>query len=284
MLNKIKFILSLSLLTAILGLLGCDSSNGNDQPQTPPVTTTTTPTPEPCPCPQPLVTIIESGGFKLEPGAIAGSTTATIFVTNALGSPIDTLEVATGQIPLLYDLKVPRPLKLKILYKSSTGAVLGESCLMVDDSGGNGITLPDVDVVMGVTATPAPDCPSLTNTQVSTTGTGQISFAWDTNDVFELRFNQSGAAEKKIRLKTEDSPGDQPGVTRVYNVNGYGCLSNLALQNPPVSNGSVNTKILKVTVASTGDCTITGKDNNVSGNTRLIKVDVPSGWTLTVWK
>jgi len=272
-LNKFRFAFCL-LFIAVLSLIGIAGCNNSEQ--TPP------PPPAPCPCPQPLISFFEGGGFNVNPGTLPAASSITVFVADALGVPIDTLTLTPYQDKFLsYSDTISRPLQLRFVYKSATGEVLGESCLKIDDSGGSGVVIPDVDVLMGYTSNPPPSCTSLSNNQV-TTGTGQVSFAWDTV-MYELRFSQPGGTEKKIRLKTQDMPGDLPGRTWAYNANGYECLSNLAMVNPS-QGGFTNSKVLKVSVASPNDCTITGTDNNLEGSPRQINVVGPTGWTITVWK
>jgi len=148
---------------------------------------------------------------------------------------------------------------------------------------GNGIMLPDLDVVVGYTSSPPPTCSNLNNTYVIS-GTGQVTFLWTPDDLFELRFSKQGINEKKIRLKTEASAfKGLPGTIRVYNSNNYTCLDNLAMQNP-WGNGVSNTKILQVTISSLWDCSITGTDNQILGFTRQVNVVGPRGWAITVWK
>lgn len=279
-LNNFRFAFILGFTTVFLSLMGCDKSNNSGQPKNVPQITT----PAPCPCPQPIISFYEQSGiFKCNPGTLPDAVSVTVFMADVHGVPIDTLTFTPNQDKFLsYNLDTfARPLQLRFVYNSSTGKILGESCLKVDDSGGNGVVIPDVDVIMGFTSTPPPACTSLSNNQV-TTGTGQVSFAWDTI-MYELRFSQQGGTEKKIRLKTQDMSGDLPGRTWVYNANGYECLNNLGMVNP-IQGGFTNLKVLKVSVASQDDCTITGTDNNLSGSPRQINVLGPTGWTITVWK
>ena len=280
-LNKFRFALCLGFIAVFLSLVGCDGCNNSGQDQTvlPPP-----PPPTPCPCPQPFISFFEAGGFNVNPGTLPNATSIMVLVADALGTTIDTLEMSPGQdTALAYDLgTVARPLQLRFVYKSSTGEIIGESCLKVDDSGGNGIVVPDVDVVMGYTSSPTPSCSSLSNIQVGS-GTGQASFTWDPDTLYEVRFNPPSGTAKKLRLKTIDLPSNLPGITRVYDAIGYGCLDSLAMVNP--SQGAfTNSKVLKVSVASQDDCTISGTDNNKENSPRQINVVGPTGWTITVWK
>ena len=267
------------VLVLLICLTGCPESN---PPAPSPAPTQTT---EPsCPCPKPLIMCLEAGSFMINPDTLSGATSVTVLVANAQGSIIDTLNLNPGQdMALVYPENILRPFQLRFVYKSSTGAVIAESCLRVEDSGGNGIVFPDVDVIMGVISSPPPSCGTINNSQIGS-GVGQISFDWMPDTLYEVRFTPSGGgSSKSIRLRTTDGPSDLPGITKVFNHLGYQCLSNMELKNP-IQNSAFNTKVLKVSVNSAEDCTITGKDNNAGNNNRVINIVGPAGWTISVWK
>jgi len=144
-----------------------------------------------------------------------------------------------------------------------------------EQTSNRGVTLPDMDIVMGYTALQQ-TCSGIPQQIPISANNGVTSFNWAPNDQFIIRAT-SGSTTEIIRLHTQDGVGEEAGTAYYYKLAHYSCLSN------PGTSESSDHKELTISVAS-NNLTLRGYDNNDTITTRHIAITHPSGYSFTVLK
>lgn len=244
-------------------LPGCDANK-------PTISTTPTLT---CPNVKPLITFdaLNSDGFNVTPDTLAGVTKVVIEVYGSTGAPQKTINGLPGVASLLeLDTSFHRPLRVKFTYKTTTGDTLATDEVCIDDTPSHGVTIPDMDVIVGYTNFPS--CPPATTTVNATTTGGLTVFNWSPNDSFQVvvTFN---TVDYKFRVHPTLGVGDNAGKVTIHENPSHTCLMDINTQ-------AVSTKEVAITSVA-NNCTVRGWNN---GYTRTITIKHPSTATVAVKK
>ncbi len=227
-----------------------------------------------CPSPNPLVTFdaLNSDGFSVTPDTMTNVTLVVIEVSGSSGAPKTTFNGQPGVATLIdLDTTYHRPLLLKFAYKSASGDTLANDELRIDDSESHGVTLPDMDVVMGVTNFPS--CPSTTqDVTVSTAPNGVSTFNWNTGDAFEVILTYN-STQYKFRVHPVAGVGDNAGTTTIFENPSHTCLTDITTQ-------VVSSKEIAITSIS-NNCTVRAWND---GTARVVTIKHPSSATISVRK
>lgn len=234
----------------------------------------------PCCSPNPIVTW-ESSGFSVTPDSIGGATTVTIYSSDAQGAPLDTFNIPpkTKQA-IQYGPQVTRPIHLRFQYKSSSGEVICEDQLSVDDSQPNGGPIVALDIIMGLTApntnpplSSPPTCPQTSAT--GNAGMGSLTFSCATNDWFQIKVVNNDTEQQFGIFVTADFPNK----IAIYRSNVYSCLT-----NPACEIDSEDGKSADIEVSSSEDlCTIGGSINTGNGQ-KTITISGAATCQITAFK
>lgn len=214
-----------------------------------------------CRQPHPLVTFDakDSDGFSVTPDTLSGATTVTIDVTGKSGAGHLTINGHTGEEAVIVaDTSFHRPLFVKFTYKSADNQVLAEDGVWIEDRPTQGITIPDMDVV--VAFNPMNSCPGTSQVVSTATSNGVTEFTWNTSDtLFEVSIIQGGV-QKKFVLKPTPVVGDNSGKVQVFEHDQQACLTDLTFQ--PVSSKEAN-------LLGIDSCAVRGYND---GSVRKLKV------------
>jgi len=227
-----------------------------------------------CASPNPLVTFnaLDSDGFSVTPDTMAQVTAVVIEVTGNSGAPKTTFTGQPGMATIIdLDTSYHRPLFLKFAYKSASGDTLATDELRIDDSESHGVTLPDMDVVMGLTA--FPNCPSTSQAvTVATSPNGVSNFNWDIGEAFEVQLTYNGTTHK-FRVHPAAGEGDNAGTTTIYERPSHVCLTDISTQ-------VVSSKEIAITSIAT-NCTVRAWND---GTARTVTIRHPISATISVNK
>ena len=233
------------------------------------------PNPPSCPHPDPLITFkaLNSKGFSITPDTFSNATSVIIEVSGNSGSPKKTFNAQPGLATIIkLDTTYHRPLRLKFAYRSASGDTLATDELRIEDSDSHGVTIPDMDVIVGATNFTFPECPSTTQAVLVTTNNGISTFSWDAGDAFEVLLSYNGTTYK-FRVHPVAGTGDDSGTTTLYKYPNHSCLSDITTQ--VVS----STEVALMTIANT--CRIKAWND---GTNRTVTIRHPASATIVVNK
>lgn len=256
------FVALIAIATFFL-LPGCD-------PTTPSTSNSST---TGCPSPKPLITFdaLNSDGFNVTPDTLPGATKVIIEVYGSTGAPQKIINGLPGVASLLeLDTSFHRPLRVRFIYKAANEDTLATDEVCIDDTPSHGVTLPDMDVVMGVINFPS--CPPATTTVNATTTGGLTYFNWNANDSFQVVVTYN-SVDYKFRVHPTLGVGDNAGKVTIHENPSHTCLTDINTQ-------AVSTKEIAVTSVA-NNCTVRGWNN---GYTRTITIKHPSTATVAVKK
>lgn len=238
---------------------------------------------QPCHVPNPLVRFnVAQDTFGVTPSAVPNAQTVQIAAFDVFGASQGNFNVAPGQQQKMrFDSAVQRPIQLKFTYQSASGDVVAEDSIRIDDRVGQGVTLPDMDIVVGLLAPGNQLCPSMPTT-VTPTITNEpddlkkATFNWVDNERFEITLT-SGNISKKFRIKTsiDTHDPDKGGTCTIYNSASYTCATLQAADTQPESDLSM------LIPAISDDCSVRGLHD---GATKTISITYPSNWSISVKK
>ncbi len=252
-----------SALFLILAIAALFLLPGCPPPTTPPSTSSS------CNRPNPIVTlnIPNLNGFGVTPDTLAPATKVVIEVSGSTGNPDTTFLGQPGVMTVInLDSSFLRPLQLKFIYKTSNDETIAEDQLRIDDTRDKGVTLPDMDVVMGVTGFPS--CPGTTQAVNVNTNNGVSVFNWNVGDNFEVLLTYNGTTSK-FRIHPEAASDS----TRIFERPSQACLSDITTQ-------AVSRKEMAITSISNST---TVKSYN-DGTIRTITIKHPVSATIVVNK
>lgn len=237
----------------------------------------------PCVVPNPLIQFnVAQDTFGVTPNAVPNAQTVQIAVFDSTGVLQDTFTVTPGQQQKLsFDDSAKRPLQLKFTYQSASGSIVAEDSIRIDDVANKGVSLPDMDVIVGLLAPGNQLCPNTIGNVTPTITTEsstlkKATFNWVLNDRFEVTLN-NGTTSKKFRIHPAPHPTDpdKAGTCTMYNSASYTCATLNPADTDPES------LLVMVIEAIADDCKVKGYND---GTTKTISVIYPNACGITVKK
>ncbi len=235
-----------------------------------------------CPCPKspdPIIAFLEDGGFAIVPGAVNNADSVTIFSTDADGTPLDTVKIASGEsFDFIYGANAKRPIRLKLAYSNASGKTILDDFVSVFDTGGNpGGPLITIDVVVSKKLNQAASTQPCPATNPIATGSGEAIVSWLPNDWFEVFLTQADGTEKRVGIKLEASPiPSSSGMARIFLGDTIACM------DKPLCNDTDPKTLMIIAAADT--FYVSGTDNNDGSSPRTLKVKNLSNRTIKVHK
>lgn len=212
--------------------------------------------PATCLRPNPLIIFdaLNTEGFSVTPDTLAQVTTVIIQVSGKSGAPTITFTGQPGVATLInLDTAYQRPLLLKFTYKSATDT-LAEDNLKVDDSQSHGVTIPDMDVIVGIS--PFSNCPGTSQNVNVTTNNGVSIFNWQAGQTFEVLLVYNGTSYKfRVHPVPGASGSTSAGTATIYERPSQVCLSDIDMQTVSTKEQAI-TNIPNCTVRAWNDDTI----------------------------
>ena len=226
-----------------------------------------------CPCPKspdPLIILLNGSGFSVSPGQVLNADSVLIFSADGDSNPLDTIKIAVGQSQEYhYDATAKRPIHLKLSYTNTSGNIILDDFVSVEDVAGNpGTPVISTDVVMGFTATnPPTQVLNCTTPGTIATGYGEVIVSWVPNDWFEVHVSKAAGGEEIIGIRMEASTinAQTAGAAKIYLRNSHICLSTPTCDD-------TNPKAMKIGSSSPDLFYVTGTDNNDGSTARTLKI------------
>ncbi len=236
---------------------------------------------KPCYVPNPLIQFgMAKDTIGVTPNKVYNAQTVQITAFDAFGVAKGNFNVAPGeQQKMRFDTSAHRPIQLVFIYQSATGKTIAEDSIRIDDRVKQGISLPDMDIVVGVSGSQA--CPTGLNTINPTITTGsngfkKATFPWVNNEAFEVTLScgsGTSAITKSFRLNPAPGIGDDAGKVTIYGSANYTCLTLTSTDTQAESKKSM------VITAIDDDCNIRGWND---GTTQTISINYPGNCTIAV--
>ncbi|MEO6036919.1 MAG: hypothetical protein ABIQ93_00815 [Saprospiraceae bacterium] len=239
------------------------------------------------PSPKPLIyTSCNDTTFSITLDSVPTADSVRISTFNGLGQQIESFTSLPGKtLKVTNSLNIPRPILVKFVYINASGETVVEDAVRVQEgckcNDGNGVLLPDMDVVISRT-NPQQPCPSLTQ---FATGLGEVVFTFKPNTWYQVKMAHPGGSEEKLMLRTEATQAGNPGKVNLYNTESFpaSCASNPTTAYVQVD-GDDDTRKLKVNTVHSTFNLITGLDSiSTTYHLRQIKIKCSSdSCTITV--
>ena len=237
---------------------------------------------KPCRVPNPLIEFgVAKDTVAVTPNLVSEAQTVHIAAFDATNAPKGNFTVAPGQQQKLhFDTSAQRPIQLVFTYLKVNGDTLAKDSIRINDILKKGISLPDMDIVVGVMAPGGQTCPTPSTTVTPTIvsaagGLKKATFPWAPGDQFEVTLVCGGVTEK-FRLNPEEGVTEtDAGKVKIYGSNSFICLNlgsgDTAVESP---------KSIIITSIS-DDCNVRAYND---GSTMTITITYPGYCTLITVK